>query len=189
VKVSALHLVQAVVEVLLKQIVPEPVHGQALTPQPLDALGPHQAMSFLQLATQLPHKSSLIQSLGAGDRFSDEILALHTRNGQGLSQFRFQPANALLDHAFHPSRQGSPVKCWSFSPLPRPVPGQIPSLLHVAQQLDGEQRMASRVAVQRLSETLVQPVGLGIQQGIDELPALAHLFLADFDLDIPVVAL
>jgi hypothetical protein len=43
------------------------------------------------------------------------------------------------------------------------------SLLHRPQQLDGEERMSTRMLMESLPEFVPQPIRFGFQQGLDEL--------------------
>ena len=89
------------------------------------------------------------------------------------------------DHRLHLRRAKVPIQPRRFDPAPGLVLHQHPLALKAAQQLDGEQRIAVRVVVQRLAEVCPQAVRLAVDVGLDERPPIR---LVQVDQDVAPLA-
>ena len=58
------------------------------------------------------------------------------------------------------------------NPAARLVLDELPTLLQVAQRLDGEERVPARLCIERIPEPRAQAVGLGVHVRLDERAAV-----------------
>ncbi len=88
VKVNPLHVVQAGIQIPLKEDMSEPVLRQPLPARahPPAALALHQPMLPVQLTAQLLNHRRLVHSAGSGQHLGREEFAFHTRGFQSLLQ-------------------------------------------------------------------------------------------------------
>ncbi len=91
---------------------------------------------------------------------------------QDLQLGFIQPGKPFLDDAFHTGWGGAPIQIRLCHPVSVVVQRQLALLPKHAQQLDHEQRVALGPLVQALPEIRVEPIGLGVNQLVDELFAL-----------------
>ena len=125
---AAFDRVELVVEVLLKQVVPEPVH-RALVPLPpsarpsaLQTLGSHQVVLARQAAAQC--RDDLTHRLAGqlGDELAGKIVALHAGRGEKAPAVFRQALNALGDSSLYARRQLAPVERFARRPTGPPRP-------------------------------------------------------------------
>lgn len=123
-------------------------------------------MLLFQRATELPDQLAGIRRLYASHDLCRKMLPLYTAHGQRLAQALLQAPDALLDDALDPSRKGCPIESRPLHPTALVVADQVAPLLHGAQQLDGKERVPAGVMVEGLAKSLIQSVGLGVENGV-----------------------
>jgi len=199
-EVRAPHRVQALVDIVLEQVVPEAIARKAAHPRrtarrgwepshPAQALRLHQAMLLAQRPAQRLEHLLLISLQHPRGHLRVELVSLHAGRREKLLLLAGQPRDVRGDNRFHPLGETVPVQRgslhpWGLARVRVPVggiPDEIPALLQAAPQLDGEQGVSPRLPVERLSKCSAQAIGLAIHQGIHKSPPLGlsqvHLVL------------
>ncbi len=149
------------------------------------AAGLDQLVASLQLLGEGSQQRSLADALHTGYYLSGKSLTLDAGHSQGIVQLRLKTGDALLDDRFDAGGQRLPIQRWAHDPVAFGVAHQVPASLHSVQQLNCEQRVTLGLVVEGGSESLVQSVGVGVEQGVDKRAAHGRL---QVDPDVTVCA-
>lgn len=129
----------------------------------------------VKLVTQQTQHWQVVGFLYAGHHLDCELLALYAGDPQRLPQRPRKATNALRYHRFDARQQRLPVQRGSLHPPSRRITNKVAALLHAAQQFDSEERMTCRLPMERLAESGVQVVRLGVQEGLQELASASSI--------------
>jgi hypothetical protein len=109
VQFGPLDLVELSVQVILHQVVPEPVTRDATSLHLLQANRRDESPLLLERPAQVSNDFTPVEPRDLGNDVRDELLALHRGRSQGRSLHWRQAHHATLDHAGDPRWQRMPV--------------------------------------------------------------------------------